>query len=63
MGKWVSVEDRLPANGFYLCSGHGGYKMLCFRRKNEWLRSPQLKRVDGVTHWMEIPPILGGQNG
>lgn len=63
MSKWINVSDKIPQNGFYLCSGHGGHKMLCFRRKNEWLRSPQLRRVVGITHWMEIPPLPGDKNG
>lgn len=57
MSEWISVCDKTPPNGLYLCSGHEGYLMLCYRRKGEWIRSPQLKRVVGITHWMEIKPI------
>ena len=57
MSEWIGVEDKMPCDGLYLCSGHEGYLMLCFRRRHEWIRSPQLKRVVGITHWMKIPEL------
>ena len=57
--KWIPVSERLPENnsGLYLCSGHEGTKFVCYRRHNEWIRSPQMKRVVGITHWMPIPSL------
>ena len=56
---WVSTKDKLPDNetGLYLCSGHEGFLFLCYRKRHEWIRSPQLKKVVGITHWMKIPSI------
>lgn len=60
--KWISVDDQLPQNnsGLCLCSGHEGTKFVCYRRHNEWIRSPQMKRVVGITHWMPIPSLPDG---
>ena len=57
--EWISVNERLPQNnsGLYLCSGHEGVKFICHRRDNTWIRSPQMKRVVGITHWMLIPSL------
>lgn len=60
MSEWIGVEDKMPCDGLYLCSGHEGYLMLCFRRRHEWIRSPQLKRVVVITHWMKIPELPEG---
>jgi hypothetical protein len=56
--EWIPVSERLPENnsGLYLCSGHEGTKFVCYRRHREWIRSPQMKRVVGITHWMPITP-------
>ena len=58
VSQWIPVSERLPENnsGIYLCSGHEGTKFVCYRRHNEWIRSPQMKRVVGITHWMPITP-------
>ena len=55
---WIPVSERLPESNtdLYLCSGHEGTKFVCYRRHNEWIRSPQMKRVVGITHWMPITP-------
>ena len=57
--QWIPVSERLPENnsGIYLCSGHEGTKFICHRRNNEWIRSPQMKRVVGITHWMPLPEL------
>jgi len=56
---WINTKDKLPDNetGLYLCSGHEGFLFLCYRKRHEWVRSPQLKKVVGITHWMKIPRI------
>lgn len=56
---WINTKDKLPDNetGLYLCSGHEGFLFLCYRKRNEWIRSQQLKKVVGITHWMKIPRI------
>ena len=58
VSQWIPVSERMPESNtdLYLCSGHEGTKFVCYRRHNEWIRSPQMKRVVGITHWMPITP-------
>jgi hypothetical protein len=57
-GGWISVKDKLPENnsGLFLCSGHEKTLFVCHRKHHEWFRSPQLQRVVGISHWMQIKP-------
>ena len=54
--QWISVKDKLPEDnsGLFLCSGHEKTLFVCYRRHHEWFRSPQLQRVVGISHWMQI---------
>ena len=53
-----TVKDKLPENnsGLFLCSGHEKTLFVCHRKHHEWFRSPQLQRVVGISHWMQIKP-------
>ena len=53
--EWVSVEDRLPEDGTYLCSGHSGTQFICLMRNGRWLRQSAAKGVVGITHWLPLP--------
>ena len=56
--QWISVKDKLPENnsGLFLCFGHEKTLFVCHRKHHEWFRSPQLQRVVGISHWMQIKP-------
>ena len=53
---WIPVSERLPDDySMSICVGHGGYRFICRKEPNGWFRFPQMKRLDGVTHWMPLP--------
>ena len=54
--EWIPVSERLPDDySMSICVGHGGYRFICRKEPNGWFRFPQMKRLDGVTHWMPLP--------
>ena len=63
MGKWISVDDRLPPEkGEYIVAYHPCYwkdvdwkktevGIDCFMGKTSWAR----RKFQRVTHWMPLP--------
>ncbi|WP_024873099.1 DUF551 domain-containing protein [Tolumonas lignilytica] len=53
---WIPVSERMPDDySMSICVGHGGYQFICRKEPNGWFRFPQMKKLDGVTHWMPLP--------
>ena len=59
MNDWISVNDPLqPEIGkLYLVSGHNGTPFIALKDYLKWMRQSGSKRIDGITHWMPIPPL------
>ena len=58
---WIPVSERLPDDySMSICVGHGGYQFICRKEPNGWFRFPQMKKLDGVTHWMPLPAAPEG---
>ena len=58
---WIPVSERLPDDySMSICVGHGGYQFICRKEPNGWFRFPQMKKLDGVTHWMPLPSAPDG---
>ena len=59
--QWIPVSERLPENeGTYFCLGHNGTPFVCLLRNKKyegyvWLRNTGTRRVDGITHWIQLP--------
>lgn len=56
MPKWVSVKERLPQSGLYLCCLNGGFRTIRHFDGEQW------EDAEGgayatwvVTHWMPLP--------
>ena len=56
---WISVKDRMPGDGTYLCLGHGSTPFICHMRQGEWWRQSFAKRIVGIAHWMPIAAAPG----
>jgi hypothetical protein len=54
--KWVSVKDRLPEYGSYLCCDIDNWVEVCYIRfdRTDW-HSENTDRVRTPTHWMPLP--------
>ena len=68
--RWVSVTERLPAldqwvmarqavsGNEYVIAAKYGYSRAC--KRNDWL-STDGWCMNGVTHWLELPPAPGAE--
>ncbi|UIA94516.1 DUF551 domain-containing protein (plasmid) [Erwinia tracheiphila] len=55
---WISCEDRLPEDSkdvLVLNAEEGEYRV-CFRRNGCWDDGDFYDDVQGITHWMPLPP-------
>jgi hypothetical protein len=54
--EWISVEDRLPEYGSYLCCDIDNWVEVCYIRfdRTDW-HSENTDRVRTPTHWMPLP--------
>lgn len=61
MSKWISVKDRLPEEGSYLCFMFDGYIKMCYYAPNDedakfgWLDMWRAYLDGTVTHWQPLP--------
>lgn len=57
--EWISVEDRLPEYGSYLCCDMDNWVEVCYIRfdRTDW-HSENTDRVRTPTHWMPLPKPL-----
>ena len=54
--KWMSVHDGLPANSRAVdCFVDGERWPNCYHEHENWYDFDVHIKIDGVTHWMEIP--------
>jgi hypothetical protein len=62
MMEWISVEDRLPADGEVIMCWAGEGKnqrknllQLVTYVQNKWIYGSYSNFIGGVTHWMPLP--------
>ena len=55
MSEWISVEDRLPEDAYFVLAFEdtGLMRVVCFY-DNRWEDNLDYV-IEGVTHWMPLP--------
>ena len=54
--KWISVKDRLPETTIRCIVSKHNVPFLAYFDGEKWRETNKLMVVDGVTHWMPMPP-------
>lgn len=57
MPKWISVKERLPEEGVYLCCLGYAFKAICYYDDDRWDDSECADVTRFVTHWMPLPRL------
>ena len=54
-GEWISVKDRLPIKGSYLCFMENCYVKMCQFESAEWLDMWEHTLKGEVAYWQLLP--------